>query len=57
MKKLLPLQLRENLYRAQLTEDLRNIGTWCCKNSLLINPDKNKTSGSGDSEVADEDTR
>ena len=26
----------------QLTEDLRNIATWCCKNSLLINPDKTK---------------
>ena len=27
---------------AQLTEDLRNIAAWCCKNSLLINPDKTK---------------
>ena len=26
----------------QLTEDLRNIAAWCCKNSLLINPDKTK---------------
>ena len=26
----------------QLTEDLRNIATWCYKNSLLINPDKTK---------------
>ena len=26
----------------QLTEDLRNIVAWCCKNSLLINPDKTK---------------
>ena len=24
------------------TEDLRNIATWCCKNSLLINPEKTK---------------
>ena len=31
-----------NLAAAQLTEDLRNIGTWCCKNSLLINPEKTK---------------
>ena len=45
------------LAAAQLTEDLRNIATWCCKNSLLINPEKNKTSGSGDSAVDDEDTR
>ena len=28
------------LAAAQLTEDLRNIATWCCKNSLLINPEK-----------------
>ena len=26
----------------QLTEDLRNIAAWRCKNSLLINPDKTK---------------
>ena len=26
----------------QLTEDLRNIAAWCCKNSLLINSDKTK---------------
>ena len=26
----------------QLTEDLRNIAAWCCKNSPLINPDKTK---------------
>ena len=26
----------------QRTEDLRNIAAWCCKNSLLINPDKTK---------------
>ena len=26
----------------QLTKDLRNIAAWCCKNSLLINPDKTK---------------
>ena len=26
----------------QLTEDLRNIAAWCCKNSLRINPDKTK---------------
>ena len=26
----------------QLTEYLRNIAAWCCKNSLLINPDKTK---------------
>ena len=26
----------------QLTEDLQNIARWCCKNSLLINPDKTK---------------
>ena len=26
----------------QLTEDLRNIAAWCCKNNLLINPDKTK---------------
>ena len=26
----------------QLTEDLRNIAAWCCRNSLLINPDKTK---------------
>ena len=26
----------------QLTEDLRNIAAWCCKNSLLINPEKTK---------------
>ena len=26
----------------QLREDLRNIAAWCCKNSLLINPDKTK---------------
>ena len=30
------------LAAAQLTEDLRNIATWCCKNSLLINPEKTK---------------
>ena len=45
------------LAAAQLTEDLRKIATWCCKNSPPINPEKNKTSGSGDSAVADEDTR
>ena len=49
--------LDATLAAAQLTEDLRNIATWCCKNSLLINPEKNKTSGSGDSAVDDEDTR
>ena len=27
------------LAAAQLTEDLRNISTWCWKNSLLINPE------------------
>ena len=26
----------------QMTEDLRNIAACCCKNSLLINPDKTK---------------
>ena len=26
----------------QLTEDLRNIAAWSCKNSLLLNPDKTK---------------
>ena len=26
----------------QLREDLRNIAAWCCKNGLLINPDKTK---------------
>ena len=26
----------------QLTKDLRNIAAWCCKNSLLIKPDKTK---------------
>ena len=26
----------------QLTEDLQDIAAWCCKNSLLINPDKTK---------------
>ena len=30
------------LAAVQLTEDLRNIATWCCKNSLLINPEKTK---------------
>ena len=30
------------LAAAELTEDLRNIATWCCKNSLLINPEKTK---------------
>ena len=25
-----------------LTGDLRNIAAWCCKNSLLINPNKTK---------------
>ena len=41
----------------QLTEDLRNIAAWCCKNSLLINPDKTKLLRSGDSAGADEDSR
>ena len=26
----------------QITEDLRKVAAWCCKNSLLINPDKTK---------------
>ena len=26
----------------QLTEDLRNIAAWCCKNSLINNLDKTK---------------
>ena len=30
------------LAAAQLTEDLRNIAAWCCKNSLLFNRDKTK---------------
>ena len=30
------------LAAGQVTEDLRNIAAWCCKNSLLINPDKTK---------------
>ena len=30
------------LATAELTEDLRNIATLCCKNSLLINPEKTK---------------
>ena len=34
--------LRDAILAAdQLTEDLRNIATWCCENSLLINPGKN----------------
>ena len=27
---------------ANLNEDLNNISSWCCRNSLLINPDKTK---------------
>ena len=48
-RKLLPKKTRRDdatlaatLATAQLTEDLRNIATWCCKNSLLINPEKTK---------------
>ena len=26
----------------QITEDLKEVASWCCQNSLLINPDKTK---------------
>ena len=37
-----PDMLNTTLAADQLTEDLRNIAAWCCKKSLLINPDKTK---------------
>ena len=39
----LSFPVRDTILAAdQLTEDLWNIAAWCCKNSLLINPDKTK---------------
>ena len=39
----IPLIVRDATLAAdQLTENLRNIAAWCCKNSQLINPNKTK---------------